>query len=139
MESVTLSRSIQAGREPIEQRMNDLGPFMEAAGFDTVTVDGDRMTIENDVGLLSISLTLRLLETDDVLAYEQVEGIFRSMETRYSIEEGEDETTVSAVTEFELDASLVGPILDSTVISRQRRKELSGQFDYLEATAGQGI
>lgn len=135
METVTLKRSMDADSAAIQARMHDVKPFMEAAGFDSVTVDGKTVTIGNNVGLLTISLTLRLIESEAALAYEQVEGIFDSMETRYTIEPEEAGTTVTAVTEFELDASFVGPILDSTVISRQRRKELSAQFDYLEATA----
>jgi hypothetical protein len=132
MESVSVTRTFDSPADPIREAMADIEPFMEAAGFDTVTVDGNRCTIENSVGLLTIALDLRLVETDAELAYEQVEGIFETMETRYVVDEGEATTTVTATTEFALDASIVGPLLDATVISRQRRKELTKQFDYLE-------
>jgi hypothetical protein len=132
MESVSVTRTFEGPAGPVREAMADLEPFMKAAGFDTVTVDGDRCTIENSVGLLTIVLDLRLIETDAELAYEQVEGIFETMETRYVVDEGEATTTVTATTEFALDASLVGPLLDGTVISRQRRKELTKQFDYIE-------
>lgn len=133
METVSVSRTFDSSPDPIREAMHDLKPFMEAAGFDTVTVDGDRFTIENNVGLLTISLDLEVVDTDAALAYEQVDGIFKSMDTRYEISEEGNTTTVTATTTFALDASLVGPILDSTIISRQRKKELTKQFDYLES------
>jgi len=137
METVSVSRTIPGSKAEIAAAMRDLEPFMKAAGFDEVTVDGEEFTIENSVGLLSISLDLRLVDRDADLAYEQVEGIFETMETRYVLEDAVDGTTVLATTDFALDASLVGPILDSTIISRQRRKELTDQFDYLEATVSE--
>lgn len=138
METVFVTRAFASSPEKILEAMSDLEPFMKAAGFDTVTVDGDEFTIENSVGLLTISLDLRVLETDAAFAYEQVDGIFKSMETRYRFEEENGTTAVTATTEFAIDASLVGPLLDSTVISRQRTKELTKQFDYLESTLEQG-
>ncbi|WP_436935973.1 SRPBCC family protein [Halovenus marina] len=137
MESVSISRAIPGPTAPLHEAMHDLEPFMKSAGFDTVTVDSDQFTIENNVGLLSISLDLQLVDRDADLAYEQIDGIFESMETRYTLEEGEETTTVTATTEFELDASIVGPILDATIIARQRKKELTRQFDYLEEVAAE--
>jgi len=137
METVTVSRSIPAESEQIRAEMENLEAFMEAAGFDEVTVDGDQFTIENSVGMLTIDLTLRVVETDAALAYEQVDGIFESMRTSYALQPTDGRTTVTCETAFELDVSLVGPVLDSTVISRQRRKELNAQLDFLEQTAGE--
>jgi|AntRauTorcE11898_2_1112593.scaffolds.fasta_scaffold11352_1 hypothetical protein len=135
METVSLSRSFEGEIEAVREAMLDLRPFMEAAGFDEVEVDGDEMTITNHVGLLTIELDLRCIETDSVLAYEQVDGIFETMTTRYTLEEGDGTVTVTATTDFALDVNLVGSILDGTIISRQRRKELTAQFDYLEDVA----
>lgn len=134
METVSVSRTIGASASEISEAMHDLEPFMKAAGFDEVTVDGEEFTIENSVGLLTISLDLRLVDDEAALTYEQVDGIFKSMVTRYELEETDGETRVEATTDFALDASIVGPILDATIISRQRKKELAEQFDYLEAT-----
>lgn len=133
METVSISRTFDASADAVRAELEDVGPFMEGAGFDEVTVDGDRMTIENSVGLLTIDLELRLLETEAALAYEQIDGIFGSMMTRYDLDELADGVTVTATTEFELDKSLVGPILDATIISRQRKRELTQQFDYLDS------
>jgi hypothetical protein len=135
METVSLSRSFEGDIDTVREAMLDLGPFMEAAGFDEVAVDGEEMTITNHVGLLTIELDLRCVETEHVLAYEQVDGIFETMTTRYTLEAGEGTVTVTATTDFALDVDIVGPILDGTIISRQRRKELTAQFDYLESVA----
>jgi hypothetical protein len=62
-------------------------------------------------------------------------GIFETMETRYTLSGTGAGVTVTAVTEFALDVDLVGSILDGTIITRQRKKELSSQFDYLERVA----
>ena len=136
MHSVGVSRTIAAGPEPLSDAIRDVGPFMRAAGFDGVAVEGNSMTITNHVGLLTIELDLRVVDDPDaVLAYEQVDGIFEAMETRYYLDPGPEATTVSAETTYELDVSFVGPLLDATVIDRQRRKELHAQFDSLESLA----
>lgn len=136
METVSVSRTFEASPQAVRDEMQAVAPFMLGAGFDEVQREGDRLQIENNVGLLTISLDLRLLETDDVLAYEQVDGIFEEMETRYRIEPTADGVTVTATTEFALDVTLVGSILDSTIITRQRRRELTNQFDYLAEAIG---
>lgn len=139
METVTLGRTIGAPESEVRELVTDVGPFMEAAGFEEVTVEGDVVTITNHVGLLTIELTLRVLETEDLLAYEQVDGIFREMVTRYTLEEVPGGVEIEATTEYALDVDVVGSILDSTIIARQRKKELSAQFDYLqEVTAHDG-
>lgn len=114
--------------------MSDAQAFMEAGGFDEVSVDGDRIHLQNGVGLLTIDLELRRLpDADADFAYEQVEGIFSSMETRFVVRPAGGGSEVTATTEFALDASIVGPILESTIVKRQRRREFAGHFEYLAA------
>ena len=137
MESITLSHVVDAPPSAVRDAIADIEPLMRAAGFDEVQLDGDRLEIAKAVGLLKISLSLRILdEPDATLTYEQVEGIFAEMVTYYDVETTDAGTTVTATTEFALDASLVGPILDATIIKRQRRKELTAQFDYLADVTG---
>ena len=138
MKRVRVSRTVDADSETLSSAIADVGPFMRAAGFDEVTVDGESVSITNHVGLLTIELDLRLLDDPDaVLAYEQVDGIFEVMETRYELAPDSDaRTTVTATTTFALDVSIVGPLLDGTIIRRQRRRELTAQFDYLESLVG---
>lgn len=138
METVTVQRSFAGEVEAVRSAMDDLEPFMKAAGFDGVVVDDDWIELTNNVGLLTIELSLRCFDSDAELAYEQTDGIFESMETRYTVEQAGETVTVTAVTDFELDVAVVGSILDGTVITRQRRKELTAQMDYLEAKAGKG-
>lgn len=132
VQTVSLDRWIDGDPETVRAAMEDLGPFMRAAGFDEVTVDGDSIRIENSVGIFSIALDLELIDERD-LAYEQTDGIFREMTTVYDLEAADGGTRVTATTDFELAAAFAGPILDATVIKRQRKRELRGQFDYLEA------
>lgn len=133
MESVTISRTFEATPDAIRDAMNDIGPFTKAAGFDDVTVDGTRTDVANQVGIATLELTLRLLENHSSdRAYEQQEGIFEEMTTEYEVSETEDRSEVTATTVFALDVALVGDVLDSTIIKRQRQKELTAQFDWLE-------
>jgi hypothetical protein len=138
MESIELSRIIDAPREEVEAAIDDLEPFMRAAGFDEVTVDSDRISIAKAVGLLRISLDLERFDADDtVLAYRQVDGIFEEMHTWYYLADVEGGTEIRARTDFGLDTP-GGGLLDATVIKRQRSKELAAQFDHLEAVCGTG-
>lgn len=137
METVTLSRTVETDEASLRAAIEDVESFMRAAGYDEVTVDGDDIRIRNHVGLLTIELDLRRIqEPDAVLACEQVDGIFREMTTTYGLETVDGRTTVTARTDFALDRAIVGPLLDATVIKRQRRKELTAQFDYLAALDG---
>jgi hypothetical protein len=132
MERVSMERTFDADPETVRALVTDVGPFVRACGFDGVTVDGSRVTIENSVGLATIELEVELVDEEGaVLAYEQREGIFDEMVTRYELRAENGGTTLSVTTEFALDIALVGMILDATVIKRQRRKELSAQFAYL--------
>ena len=134
MASVEMRREISAAPAAVRAAMADTDAFMRAGGFDGVEVDGDRIHLQNGVGLLTIDLELRQRpDADAAFAYEQVDGIFSSMDTRFSVAESDAGSVVTATTDFELDARVVGPILDATVIKRQRRSEIEGHFDYLEA------
>ncbi|WP_424018223.1 SRPBCC family protein [Halorientalis pallida] len=134
MDSVSVSRTVDASPERIREAMADVQRFMAAAGFDEVTVDGDDMTIVNGFGLAAIELDLTLVDRPDAeLAYRQDEGIFDEMWTAYEVTAADDGTRVTATTEFALDVAVVGAVLDATVIKRQRRKELNAQFDWLES------
>lgn len=128
---MTVERVVEAPTGSVEPLMTDVEPFMRTAGFDEVGLDGDVLFIRNSVGLMTVELELELVE-GGVLAYEQREGIFESMRTVYEAESHPDGTLVTADTTFSVDVTLVGELLDATVIKRQRRRELNSQFDYLE-------
>ncbi|WP_348609954.1 SRPBCC family protein [Halobaculum rarum] len=136
MQSVTVAREIPASADGVREAILDIEAFTRAAGFDDVRVDGRTIEITNDVGITEITLVLEIVDDPDaVLAYEQREGIFEEMWTAYTLQPTDAGTEVRATTEFALDVPLVGEVLDSTVISRQRRSELDAQFDYLETVA----
>jgi carbon monoxide dehydrogenase subunit G len=131
VQTVSLDRWIDADPEAVRAAMDDVERFMRAAGFDGVGVDGDDLRIENSVGIFSIELDLELVD-GGALAYEQRDGIFREMRTVYHLDAEDGGTRVSATTDFEVAAAFAGPVLDATVIKRQRKRELRGQFDYLQ-------
>ena len=135
MQSVTVTRDVDAPPDVVRERIADVPSFMRAAGFDDVAVDGDRIRIANTVGwLFEIELTLERVERDDaVLAYEQRDGIFDEMTTAYWVDGSDEGSTVRATTDFALDVAYAGPAFDATVVKRQRRAEITKQFDYLES------
>lgn len=137
MNSVTVRRSYEADPATVRSVMNDTEPFMQAGGFDEATVSGSVVELTNQVGIATLSLTLDLVEDSDAtLAYEQREGIFETMRTTYAVEPRGDGCEVVATTTFAIDVALVGPLMDATVIKRQRRKELDAQFDWIADQVG---
>lgn len=129
---MSVSRTIDAPPKRVREEMEDLESFMLASGFTDATVDGDNLHLENQVGLATVELDLRVFEREGAaLAYDQREGIFETMETVYTVEPVDGGSEITATTEFALDVALVGQILDATVIKRQRRSELTSQFDWL--------
>ncbi|MFB6128995.1 MAG: SRPBCC family protein [Halorhabdus sp.] len=134
MQEVTVSRGVAADPEAVREGFADMEAFMDAAGFDAVTVDGDRVLVERDIGLAELQLTLEVVETDAELTYEQVEGMFETMTTTYRLDGGDGGTTITAHTNFEL-GGVVGPVLDATLIKRQRTQELEDQLAYLDRVA----
>jgi hypothetical protein len=133
METVSLTREIDRPADAVRADIGKTAAFTKAGGFDEVSVDGDRMHLVNRVGLAQLELELRLLDTDHELAYEQVDGLFDEMQSWYSVEElDERRCRVTAETEFTLREGLLGEVLDTTVIRRQRGKELTAQLDWLE-------
>jgi len=138
VQTVTVSRELSAPADAVREAVLDVEPFTRAAGFDDVVVDGRAIHGANDVGIAEIGLELEVVEDPDaVLAYEQREGIFERMRTAYTLGPTEDGIEIRARTEFALELPLVGEVLDATVVSRQRRRELEAQFDHLEAVAGE--
>jgi len=138
MQSISVSRRVDADPDRVREAMADLEAFMLGAGFTDVTVDGEAIHLENQVGLATVTLDLRVVDSTADLAYEQADGFFETMTTEYVVEAVEGGSEVTATTEFALDLALVGQVLDATVIKRQRRSELESQFDWLESEVGSG-
>lgn len=133
METVTVSRHLDADPGDVRALVSDAGPFMEAGGFDDVAVDGDTITLLNRVGIATMELVLERTDDDAALSFEQRDGIFDEMWTTYAVEEDEDGARVEATTEFSLRGSVVGDFLSATVVRKQRIREIEAQFDWLEA------
>lgn len=133
MASVTRSRFFGTDPETVEGVIaDDIGAFMQAGGYDSVSVEGDRVEIERRLGLANLSLTLRPIDVDGaVLAFEQESGLFEEMTMYYAAEPTDGGTELEARTEFTL-GGVTGNVLDDTVIRRQRTSEIELQFDYVE-------
>ncbi|WP_121823446.1 SRPBCC family protein [Halostella salina] len=140
METVTVSGTVDGPPAVLEDRLYDFDALMQSAGFDEVHVDDDRIRVVNAVGLATLELTVEVVDSDAALAYEQVDGMFDEMMTRYELEPDDtaddERTAVTITTEFALGTALVGDLLDATVITRQRRSELEGQLAYLDGEGG---
>jgi len=135
MQTISVSSTIAAPAESVRETILDIEPFVRAAGFDEVAVDGERIHVANSVGIADIELELEVVEASDaVLAYEQREGIFEEMRTEYRVTPTDRAVEVAATTSFALDVAVVGGVLDATVIKRQRRRELRAQFEHIEDT-----
>jgi hypothetical protein len=111
-------RDDRTDRRPVT--LHVVGPFRvrSAGSFARLAERGFELF---QVGLATVTLDLRVVDSEADLAYEQTDGFFETM-----------------TTEFALDVALVGQVLDATVIKRQRRSELESQFDWLESGIGPG-
>lgn len=134
MGTISVSRTIAAEPDAVRDVFADVETFMREAGYDTVDIAGDRVTIERSMGLADLQLTLEIRDTEAAFAYEQVEGLFEAMTTTYRLEAEDGATTVTAETEFEL-GDAVGDALEPSMIERQRTNELQTQLAYLEDAA----
>lgn len=133
MQTVSVSRTLDADPDAVRAAIADVEPFMRAGGFTEATASADEIHLRQDLGLGHIELYLDVVDDPDAeLTYEQREGIFESMRTSYALDPVEDGTRVTATTEFAL-GGVVGSVLDATIIKRKRRQELGAQFDWLEA------
>lgn len=132
MEQVTVTRRVAAPPDDVRAAVDDLEWFMRAADFTDVTVEGATVEVENRVGFATLGLTVEVVDDPEVaLAYEQRDGIFEEMTTHYRVEPDGAGSAVTAETEFSLGRGVVGSALDATLVSRQRRSELTAQLDAL--------
>jgi len=138
MASVTRSRFIDAPPDIVERVITaDIAALMQAANYDSVRFEGDRLELEQTLRPASLSLTLRQIDdADATLAFEQVDGHFERMVTEYDVEPSDGGTTVSARTEFTL-GGITGSVLDETLVRRQRGRELEAQLEYVERVVHQ--
>ena len=133
MRTVSVSRTVAADVDRVRSAIREVEPFMAAGGFSEASVDDGEIYLRQELGLGRIELRLDIVDDPDAaLAYEQREGVFERMRTRYEVEAEDGGTRVTATTAFEL-GGVVGSVLDATVVKRKRRSELNAQFDYLEA------
>lgn len=138
MQTVSVTRVVPGDAERVRELMADLEAFMQSGGFSEASAAGDEIYLRQNLGLGRIELQLDVVDDPDAaLAYEQREGVFEEMRTRYELRAVEAGTEVTATTEFAL-GGVVGSVLDATIVTRKRRSELNAQFDYLEDALAAG-
>lgn len=136
MEQVTRSRFYATASRRVRETIRmDVPAFIRASGYDSVTVEGDSYTVSRHIGFATFELTLERVESDAVLAFEGTEGLFDRMWTEYRLEPAEDGCELIAHTEFSL-GGVLGPIVDATMINRQRQREFELQFEYVDTNLG---
>lgn len=124
METVTVDREYDADGDAVRAALADVTTFFEAAGFDARR-DGTSLTLEKRVAITRLRLEARLLEGDAAaLAYEQTDGPFEAMRTRYVVEDAGDGSRLTIETTFEAPTSGFGSFVNGAVVERQRRGEL---------------
>lgn len=139
MEQVTVTRTVDAPPDDVRAALDEVEWFMRAAEFTDVTVEDGTVTVENRVGFATLELTVELVDDPEAAqAYEQREGIFDSMTTRYLLAPDGDGTEVTAETSFALGRGVLGSALDATLVTRQRRSELAAQLDALAERFAEG-
>ncbi|MDR5656448.1 SRPBCC family protein [Halodesulfurarchaeum sp. HSR-GB] len=132
MATVTATRTIAASPDAVRSLIRtDVPAFIRASGFDAVTVEGETYTVSRTIGVATFELTLTRIESEHVLEFEQTEGIFEDMWTRYRVQSAPEGAELVATTEFTL-GGVLGPVLDNSLIKTQRTGEFTDQFDYVE-------
>lgn len=131
METVLVKRAFEAPETAVRDVvLEDVPAFIRASGFDRVTVEGTSYTVSRDIGIATFELTLDRVESDCLLEFEQVEGIFDRMWTEYRLEATPEGCELIATTEFTL-GGVLAPVLDGTMIKTQRKREFELQFNYV--------
>lgn len=124
METVSVTREFDTSASVVRETIRDADAFFRGVGFD-VRRDGDVLTLAKQVAIKRVELTVRLRDDDAALAYEQVEGIFEEMRTRYVVTDADDGCRVTVETTFEPPTSGLGTFVNETVVRRLRRTELA--------------
>lgn len=124
METVTVTREFDAPADIVQEVVRDADTFLRAVGFD-VSRDGDVLTLARQVAIKRIELRVRLVDDDAVLAYEQVEGIFEEMRTRYVVTGTDGGCSVTVETAFEPPTSGFGTFINDMAVKHLRRSELA--------------
>lgn len=124
MDTATVEREFEVAPEILEGVVTDVTTFYDAAGFE-VERDGDRLELVKRLAIARFELDVELVEDDGAaLAYEQVDGPFADMRTRYLVDATEGGSRLTIETNFEAPSSGFGTFINGALIKRQRGTEL---------------
>lgn len=131
METVSVSRTFDSPPDAVrEVILADVPAFIRASGFDSVLIDGEEITVSREIGIATFELTLEERESNHLLAFDQTAGLFERMWTDYRLEATDTGSKLTATTEFTI-GGVLAPVLDGTMIHKQRTREFELQFDYV--------
>lgn len=131
METVAVQREYDVAANGLKRLVTDVESFYDAAGFE-VERHGDRLELTKRLAVARFELEVALIDdADAALAYEQLDGPFGDMETRYLVEDVDDGSRLTIETSFEPPASGFGTFLNGALIKRQRGSELDAVDDLL--------
>ena len=66
VQTVAVRRESDADVDAVPSTMSNVEPFMRAAGFDSVAVDGDEITVRKEFGVTGVELRLERFDVSDV-------------------------------------------------------------------------
>ncbi|WP_137285739.1 SRPBCC family protein [Halorussus salinisoli] len=131
MKTVSVTREFDTPAGVVREAIRDAETFLRAVGFE-VDRDGETLTLTKSVAVKQIELRVRLVDDDATLSYEQVEGVFGEMRTRYTVTETDGGCSVTTDTRFEPPTSGFGTFVTESAVQMQRRNELADLETFLE-------
>lgn len=131
METASVEREFEVAPTVVEDVLDDVTTFYDAAGFE-VDRDGERLELVKRLAIARFELDVELVDDEDAaLAYEQVDGPFAAMRTRYLVDETDDGSRLTIETNFEAPTSGFGTFINGALIKRQRGTELDAMEELL--------
>ncbi|MFB6146877.1 MAG: SRPBCC family protein [Halobacteriaceae archaeon] len=136
MESVSVRRRIDARADTIRSLVTDTEAFMEAGGFEDVSVEDEQIEFTTGIGPASTTMRLRMVPDEDaVIAFELADGPLKEFNGSYTVEETSTGTVVIAQAGIQLTDIAISSLFDGTVLKSRLRNVFEAQVDYLEREA----
>jgi hypothetical protein len=136
MDAASVQREFEVEPAVLADVLADVTTFYETAGF-AVERDGQRLELVKRLAIARFELVVELREDEEAaLAYEQIDGPFATMRTRYLVEETDAGSRLTIETTFEAPASGFGSFINGALIERQRGTELDAMAERIDEDSG---
>ncbi|MFB6153629.1 MAG: hypothetical protein ABEJ27_05195 [Halodesulfurarchaeum sp.] len=132
MTTVSVERTFDAPIDEVRAVLRDMEGIFEDAGFD-VECEAGRVHLKKSIGPSEIELDIAFLEEESAaVGYEQIDGPFETMKTRYFLQSARGGTRLQVETAYKTPRFGWGSFLNSALVKRQRQNELAAIGDRLE-------